>query len=184
MANSDPRSSRVIAAATNPVLRRKYVPANATSGSTTSLMEAGFAASGGTPASAKNACAATHIEVAGTVALNSTLDQERCSGRRRAEMARLSSATVIVPAAGPNSSAAAIVKVSEIEKLTGTTGMRSVAAPLVTVKAARMNHATPGGVVTRCHTDIPSTTPPSNVTDCVYRRGASRMPALLYYPRS
>src|SRR5262249_38726337 len=88
----------------------------------------------------------------------------------------------IVPAAGPNSSAAAMVKVSEIEKLTGTTGMRNVAAPLVMVKAARIIHATPGGAVTRWYTDIPSTTPPSNVTDCVYRRGASRMPTLLYYP--
>src|SRR4051812_30345958 len=149
MTNSEPRSSRVIAAATSPVLSRKYIPANTTSGSTTSLMPAGFAASGATPDSAKNVFAATHIDSAGTVALNSTRDHDRCSGRRRAEMARLSSATVMVPAAGPNSSAAAIVKVSEIEKLTGTTGIRSVAAPLVTVNAARMIQATPGGATTR-----------------------------------
>src|SRR3954470_15023198 len=153
MTNSEPRSSSVIAAATSPVLRRKYRPANATSGSTTSLMPAGFAASGATPDSAKKGFAATHIDSAGTVALNRTLDQERCSGRRRAEMARLSSATVIVPAAGPNSKAAAIVKVSEIEKLTGTTGIRRVAAPLVTVKAAKMNHATPGGASRSRQTD-------------------------------
>jgi len=60
---------------------------------------------------------------------------------------RLSIATVTVPAAGPKSSAAAIVKLSEMEKLTEVPGMRSVADPLRTVSAASTYHRSSTGSI-------------------------------------
>ena len=48
---------------------------------------------------------------------------------------------MIAPADGPKSNAAAMLKVSEMEKLIGIAGMRSVAQPLATVSASRMSHS-------------------------------------------
>jgi hypothetical protein len=47
------------------------------------------------------------------------------------------------PSAGPKSSAAVIVKLSEMEKLAGTLGRRSVARPLRTVRLASASHGRP-----------------------------------------
>jgi hypothetical protein len=62
-------------------------------------------------------------------------------------MTRLSTATDTAPAAGPKSRAAVIVNVSEIEKLTGTVGNRSVALPLTSVRPIRIYHGSGTGVV-------------------------------------
>ena len=58
-----------------------------------------------------------------------------------AEMARLSSATATVPAAGPNTTAAVRVNTSEMEKLAGIAGTLSTAVPASSVSAASTHHS-------------------------------------------
>ena len=57
---------------------------------------------------------------------------------RRPEITSASAATISVPTFGPNSSAAVIVNVSEIENVTGIDGIRSVALPLRSVSPRRI----------------------------------------------
>ena len=59
----------------------------------------------------------------------------------RADSTRPSSAAVTAPAAGPNTSADAMLKMSEIEKLMGIPGMRRVARSLATVNARSISHS-------------------------------------------
>ena len=73
------------------------------------------------------------------------VDRTRRLLSMRADSTRPSRAAVIAPADGPNSSAAAMLNVSEIEKLIGMAGMRSVAQPLATVRPTRINHSRPTG---------------------------------------
>ncbi len=84
-------------------------------------------------------------------------------GRRasRMEMTRQSIATVTVPAAGPNSSAAAMVKLSEIEKLTGVPGSRSVADPLSAVRPSRTNQRSSIGAPARLQSEPRIVRPPT-----------------------
>src|SRR5687767_8415983 len=106
-----------MASAMRPVLRMKNRPAKIVTEPIRCAGETLAEAIGPASAIRKNACAAIHIASGGAVALNTT--RRVGMGRRasRMEMTRLSIATVTVPAAGPNSSADAMVKLSEIEKL-------------------------------------------------------------------
>ena len=63
----------------------------------------------------------------------------------RAEIARLSIATINVPAAGPNTTALVSVKTSDIEKFTATEGIFSTAEPLTSVNTASAHHSTGAG---------------------------------------
>ena len=108
---------------------------------------------GPSPAIRKNTWAAIHIATGGAVALNTT--RRAGMGRRasRIEMTRQSMATVTVPAAGPNSIAAAMVKLSEMEKLTGVPGSRSVADPLSAVRARSTNQRSSTGAPERLQSE-------------------------------
>ena len=59
---------------------------------------------------------------------------------RHPEITRLSIATIAVPAAGPNTTAAVSVKTSEIEKFTETDGILRTADPLIKVSATSAHH--------------------------------------------
>ena len=63
----------------------------------------------------------------------------------RAEIAMLSIATSIVPAAGPKTTALVSVNTSEIEKLAETVGILSTADPLINVKTTSAHHSIGGG---------------------------------------
>ncbi len=98
------------------------------------------------------------------VALNATRapDMPRLFGRdTRNDITSASITTITVPAAGPNSSAAAIVNVSEIEKLTGTARIRNVDQPVTSVKATSMNHNGPTGCDINSRIDTNSTPDPA-----------------------
>ena len=61
------------------------------------------------------------------------------------EIINPSSATIIVPAAGPYRSTAVKTKVSELEMEANDDGSVTVAEPLISVRAAKMNHWFPIG---------------------------------------
>src|SRR3989442_3714179 len=136
-----------------PVFKTKNSPANTITGPINWATETFVSAIGPAPASRKNAWAAAHIAKAGAVPLNSTRRAGMGRRARRIEMTRLSIATVTIPAAGPNSRAAAIVKLSEIEKLTGVPGNRSVADPLSTVRPTSTNQRSSTGALPSCHSE-------------------------------
>ena len=76
-----------------------------------------------------------------------------------------SSAAVMAPAEGPNSRADAMLKTSEIEKLIGMPGMRSVAQPLAMVSAMSTAHS---GAMERLARSTPAsaiTEMPARITD-------------------
>src|SRR5438445_421812 len=108
------------------------------------------------PDSLAKACAAIHIASGGAVALKrkrrNAYSREEASRR---EMTRLSNVTASVPAAGPNRTAAVIVKLSEIEKLASPVGRRKVAAPPSTVSARGTSHGAPTGASASCHSEEP-----------------------------
>src|SRR5882762_4562676 len=82
----------------------------------------------------------------------------------RSDITSASSTTTTVPAAGPKSSAAAIVNVSEIEKLTWTVRIRSVDHPVTSVKATSTNHGDPTGWRINSPTETNRTTAPAAPT--------------------
>ena len=92
------------------------------------------------PPTAKKTVAATHMGTVSVDMLKSTRETVRSSFAMRDDRTRPSSPAVIAPAAGPNMSAAAMLNVSEIEKLMGIAGMRSVAQLLPIVSATRISH--------------------------------------------
>ena len=119
----------------------------------------------GPPTSQKNTCAAAHIASAGAVALKSSCRSAKLRLASWREMTRLSTATATAPAAGPKNTAAVKVNASEIEKLTGMFGRRSVAIPPMIVKAARTSHGSAAGVVASWWTDVPTaSTPPATTS--------------------
>src|SRR5206468_12132415 len=71
---------------------------------------------------------------------------------------RPSSAALIAPADGPKSNAAAMLNVSEIEKLIGIAGMRSMGRPLATVRATRMSYCRPTGCLAWSNTEYAAMT--------------------------
>jgi len=116
------------------------------------------------PPSAKKTCAASHVAIVGAAMLNRTRSQVRWLLENREVSTRPSSAAHTAPADGPNRSDAAILKMSEIEKLIGIAGMRSIAQPLTTVSAARISHSLPSGCRTRCAIDMAITAAPARIT--------------------
>src|SRR5947208_5781367 len=81
---------------------------------------------------------------------------------------RPSSAALTAPADGPKSSAAAMLNVSEIEKLIGIAGMRSMGRPLATVRATRMSHCRPTGCLTRSNTEYAAMATPNRMMPRTY----------------
>ncbi len=88
----------------------------------------------------------------------------RAVGTRCIEITAASKATTTVPAAGPKSNAVVNVNTSEIEKLIGTAGIRSIKWPLTTVRMASATHRRSGGLVMICHTDSAKTSMPTAIT--------------------
>jgi len=78
------------------------------------------------------------MAIVGAALLNSTRSPNDSVRRRRNDTTRPSSATTMIAAHGPNSSAEVIVKLSAMEKLIGTIGMRSRAHALSAVMPTRM----------------------------------------------
>src|SRR5215210_1316018 len=134
------RASNATAKAISQLFRLKYVSAKIMSGSKSVLIEDWLLYRGLMPAMRNNSWAATHIETAGAAMLNRARYH---SGRRLAiqkEMTSPSSATVMVPADGPNSRTDAKTKVSETEIDAPAVGRFTVADPLTNVSAASMYH--------------------------------------------
>ena len=90
----------------------------------------------------------------------------------RNESIRPSSAAVTAPAAGPITRAAAVLKVSEIEKLISIDGTRRASIPVVTVSASRATRANDTGPVQICHPEYAAMTTPAQMT--VLTRGVAR----------
>ena len=105
------------------------------------------------PDTAKNACDATQMATAGAARLNSTRRAVRAELCMRNDSIRPSRAAVTAPAAGPMSRAAAVLNVSEIEKLIGMSGTRSASQPAVTVSTRSTTSANDTGPPTICHAE-------------------------------
>ena len=88
----------------------------------------------------------------------------------RAEIAMLSIATSIVPAAGPKTTALVSVKTSEIEKLAETDGILSTADPLINVRATSAHHSIGGGPAHNWAIEFARTTHPATRTKRTYGR--------------
>ncbi|HJN46847.1 MAG: hypothetical protein QGI10_15780 [Vicinamibacterales bacterium] len=98
------------------------------------MTDAGSQKSGATPASAKNSCADTQTEIAGSATQNSTR-----AGLRffpRSDTISPSSATVTTAGAGPNQSARANTNASEAEIVSGVDFTRIDTVVLNKVKPA------------------------------------------------
>ena len=132
-----------------PLLRPKSSAPNSSSVARRRSAAIGPSSGGWFPSIAKKTCAATQSATVTAAMLNSTRSTERLLLSIRADSTRPSRAAVIAPADGPNSSVAAILNVSEIEKLMGMLGMRSVAHPLATVSPTRINHSSATGCLMR-----------------------------------
>jgi hypothetical protein len=76
-------------------------------------------------------------------------------------MTRASPPASSAPAGGPNSSAAAIVKVSDRDRLMGNPGIRMVAHPVTSVSSARTNSIIGNGSASSRITENASTAPPA-----------------------
>jgi len=147
--------------AIKPVLRTKYSAVKMISGTISRPREAVGSISGAPPTIAKKRRADTHIASAGAAALNTRRWSLKLRRASCTEMTTLSTATARVPAAGPNSGAAANVKLSEIEKLAGAFGSRIVAMPLSAHSAARISHGMPMGALKTSRAEIPMTIAPA-----------------------
>src|SRR5262245_4775990 len=115
-------------------------------GRSSALIDDGLLNKGSIPAIAKRSWAATQIEAAGAAMLKRARYH---SGRRFAiqnEMTRPSSATVIVPADGPNRRTDAKTNVSETEIEAPAVGKLTVAEPLINVRAASRYHGSGSGL--------------------------------------
>ncbi|PYR11488.1 MAG: hypothetical protein DMF99_08295 [Acidobacteria bacterium] len=111
---------------------------------------------------------ALHIAIAAV----DTLKRTRCAVLRlktmRYDSTSASSAAVAAPAEGPNNRPVEKMKVSEIEKLIGISGMRSVAHPLAAVSRTRISHSMPTGWTTRSRMEYASTATPAHVMPTTY----------------
>src|SRR6266487_3723636 len=116
-------------------------------GPITSRILPGWLASGPVCVMAKKVWAASHMASGRAVTLNMTrvhMPDLIVSGSR-SDIASASNITLTVPAAGPNSRAAAIVNVSEIEKLIWTLRIRNGDHAVTIVSASRTNQDEPTG---------------------------------------
>ena len=95
---------------------------------------AGSQNSGATPARAKNSCADTQTEIAGSAMQNSARAVLRF--RPRIDTISPSTATVTAAAAGPNHSTSANTNASEAEMVSGVDDTRIEMVPLNSVKPA------------------------------------------------
>ena len=90
----------------------------------------------------------------------------------RNDSIRPSSAAVTAPADGPITRAAAVLKVSEIEKLISIDGTRRASMPVVTVSASRATRTNDSGPVQICHPEYAAMTTPAQMT--ALTRGVAR----------
>ena len=102
--------------------------------------------------------------MAGAEALNAMRYNERVLVDMRYDTTTPSRAAVMAPAEGPNSRAEAMLKTSEIEKLIGMPGMRSVAQPLAMVSAMSTAHSRPTGRVATLTPARATTQAPARIT--------------------
>src|SRR5206468_6333131 len=93
----------------------------------------------------KNVWADSHIASGKLVTLKATRCSQRLDLSRRSDMTSASHTTTTVPASGPNSNAAAIVNVSEIEKVIGALRIRNVDHAVTAVRATSTSQADPTG---------------------------------------
>ena len=111
-----------------------------------------------------------HIATGGAAALNRMRSVGRPLDASRAEIARLSIATIKVPAAGPKTTALVSVNTSEIEKFTATEGIFSTADPLSSVSKASAHHSRFAGWPRNCASECTSTMHPAITIARTYGR--------------
>lgn len=85
------------------------------------------------------------------------------------EATRVSSTTVMVPAAWPKSRVDVNTNVSETDILAGMNGSFTVNDPVNSVSAASQNQPDPGGVEDICHNDQPTMSTPILTTEAMNR---------------
>jgi hypothetical protein len=144
------------------VLRKKYAAPNSASGSTIRLIGAGGVTS------QKKSDAAAHIETAGAAMLKSRRVGVRMCRGRRIDITSPSAPDSSAPAAGPNRSAAAMVKVSDTDTLIGVPGMRAVAHPVISVSSASTIHVGGTGPIASWSADHAITIVPDVMTMARY----------------
>src|SRR4051794_34254520 len=133
------------------LFRMKYTTARTSNGTNRGMMGRGATASGGTSANEKKICAAIHTATVGADKLKRTRTPRRDVRWLHREIMRLSSATTIVAAAGPNISTAAKTNVSDTERRAGIVGTLIVNEPLNRVSPAHTNHSGPTGEFARVY---------------------------------
>src|SRR5690242_6859407 len=101
------------------------------------------------PASAKNVCADTQIEITRTLTLKMTRLKVLILGTNHNEMISASRDAVTAPTEGPNHKVAANKNGSETEIRATMPGIFTVKEPVKTVSAAKANQAGDGGWNTR-----------------------------------
>src|SRR5215471_2895954 len=119
-------------------------------------------------ASAKNVRDARAIARLAADTLKRTRLTERGVLTSRVDRTAASIAASTAPAAGPNSSAALNVKTSEIERVIGGSGIRSVNCALAIVSSASTAHRESGGVAIREAIDTARIAPPRIATIAWY----------------
>jgi len=105
------------------------------------------------PAAAKKACDASQTPTAGAARLNRTRRTVRVELCMRNDSIRPSIPAVTAPAAGPITRAAAVLKVSETEKLIGIAGTGIASQPTMTVSARSTTRANDTGPVRICQVE-------------------------------
>jgi hypothetical protein len=146
------------------LFRRKYVIASATIGTKRGKIERGTIARGSTPDNRKKTCEASQTEMVGAERLNRTLTARCDLLCAQSDMIKLSRATTMVAAEGPNIRTAANTKVSETERRAGIEGTLIVNDPLKRVSPAQTNHSTPTGWCQRVMSERSSTVRPVQIT--------------------
>ena len=118
--------------------------------------------------SQKNSEAALHIARAAAAMLKRTRVAVRDSRASPIDITRPSAPASNAPAAGPNRSAAAIVNVSDSDRLIGNPGMRTVAHPVIRVSSASTSHMRRERRGDKFRRRDASTTPPLAMTAARY----------------
>ena len=113
---------------------------------------------------------ATHTDNAGAAILNSTRWASLRFLFSQNEMISPSSATVRVPAGGPKRRTDVKTNVSDTDSEAGIDGSFTVAEPLTTVSAARMNHSWLTGVASISRNDATTANVPATITPRTYVR--------------
>src|SRR5688572_18579317 len=109
-------------------------------------------------------CPASQIEIAETATLKAMRYDVLRVTENREETTSASRPAVIAPTEEPNRTVAAMLNVSEIEKLNSVVGIRSVSQALPTVNSARTSHAGCRGCVATRPIESARTAAPARTT--------------------